>query len=150
MIRDGKYLELTPKTFDVLQMLVERPGEVVTKDEMLGRVWDGRFVEEGNLAVYICRLRRLLETTGNRRFIETVHGTGYRFVSHVIFVDNEEWPEDLTANNHLFPRSMHEDLAFDSAGDTPDGLTFWVGRIRLQNQNLMIRMEVGSERQTRP
>lgn len=76
VIRDGKYLELTPKTFDVLQLLVERSGEIVTKDEMLGTAWDGSFVEEGNLPVHITKLRALLNGAGGERFIETVQGTG--------------------------------------------------------------------------
>src|SRR5882762_7370694 len=91
VIRDGKYLDLTPRTFDVLQLLVERSGEIVTKDEMLGRVWNGSFIEEGNLPVHISKLRRLLDETGEERSIETVQGTGYRFTSRVRPVAEDEW-----------------------------------------------------------
>ena len=80
VLKDGKYLELTTKTFDVLQLLIENGGEVVTKDEILGKVWIGSFVEEGNLAVHISKLRRLLDESKNQPFIQTVQGSGYRFV----------------------------------------------------------------------
>ncbi len=60
-------------------MLVERSGEVVTKDELLGKVWNGSFVEEGNLPVQVGKLRRLLGENPTDRYIETVAGIGYRF-----------------------------------------------------------------------
>lgn len=81
VLRGGKYLELTTKTFDVLQLLIENRGAIVTKDEILGRVWNGSFVEEGNLAVHISKLRRLLDETPQQPFIETVQGSGYWFVA---------------------------------------------------------------------
>jgi DNA-binding winged helix-turn-helix (wHTH) protein len=58
-----------------LQYLIENAGKVVTKDELLGRVWNGSFVEESNLPVHISKLRRLLGESLDRRFIETVQGT---------------------------------------------------------------------------
>lgn len=81
VVKNGVVLDLTPKAFDVLQVLVESGGEIVTKDELLGKVWNGNFVEEGNLAVHISRLRDQLGHTKNERYIETVSGTGYRFVA---------------------------------------------------------------------
>lgn len=68
VMRKGRFLELTPKTYDVLELLVEKAGEIISKDEILGSVWNGSFVEEGNLAVHISKLRRLLETTEPERF----------------------------------------------------------------------------------
>ncbi len=61
VIKDGKVLDLTTKTFDVLQLLVQHSGEILTKDEMLNSVWNGQFVEEGNLSVQIAKLRRYLD-----------------------------------------------------------------------------------------
>src|SRR5690349_7139518 len=83
VIRENSHLELTTKTFDVLQFLIENAGNVVTKDEILGRVWNGSFVEESNLPVHISKLRRSLNESKDRRFIETVQGIGYRFVSPI-------------------------------------------------------------------
>lgn len=98
VLKEGQFLDLTPKTFDVLQLLVEKPGKIISKDEILGTVWNGSFVEEGNLAVHISKLRRLLETTEAERFIETVHGMGYRFTSQVDPVSRGDWLDQIAGN----------------------------------------------------
>src|SRR5687768_15357094 len=91
VIRGREHIELTTKTFDVLQFLIENGGKVVSKDELLGNVWNGNFVEESNLPVHISKLRRSLDETRDNRFIETVQGVGYRFVAPVDKVSIEEW-----------------------------------------------------------
>ena len=106
VLKDGKRVKLTTRTFDVLQLLVERSGETVTKDEILGEVWHGRFVEEGNLPVHIAKLRKILESTETERFIETVHGIGYRFVSPVQLVVPDEWKDEIFIPNC----NMHNEL----------------------------------------
>lgn len=99
VLKDGKRVDLTPKTFDVLQMLVERPGEIVTKDELLGTVWNGSFVEEGNLPVHVAKLRRQLDNGDSQRCIETVHGGGYRFAASVETVGAQEWQNHVVGFN---------------------------------------------------
>lgn len=89
LFKDGKRVDLTPRTFDVLQLLVENAGEVVTKDQILGKVWDGSFVEEGNLPVHISKLRRALNENSSERYIETVVSTGYRFILTVEIDENK-------------------------------------------------------------
>lgn len=108
VVKDGKRLALNPKTFDVLQMLVERAGEVVTKDELLGKVWNGSFVEEGNLPVHIAKLRRLLDGTDARRFIETAQGTGYRFIAPMESVSSEVWRKQLSGSGRRRTRSRSD------------------------------------------
>ena len=98
VIKNGKYLELTPKMFDILQLLVERSGSIVSKDEILGIVWSGSFVEEGNLCVHVSKLRQLLETKSGDRFIETAHVCGYRFVCAVQVVGEIEWEKHISFN----------------------------------------------------
>lgn len=105
VVRYGKYLKLTPRTFDVLQFLVVRHGEIVTKDEILGSVWDGSCVEEGNLPVHISKLRRLLGESDSERFIETVSGVGYRFTAPVKLTIGDEWLEVLPPANRTTPNS---------------------------------------------
>ena len=100
VVRNGEYLNLTPKTFDVLQLLVENYGAIVTKDEFFGKVWKDSFVEEGNLAVYISKLRGLLGETKNVSFIETAHGSGYRFILSVKSVSEDKWKNHLPNKNH--------------------------------------------------
>lgn len=96
VIKDDLHLELTTKTFDVLEFLVENAGKVLTKDEILGAVWSGNFVEESNLPVHISKLRKSLGESNEWRFIETVQGTGYRFVAPVTYSQESEW--HLAAN----------------------------------------------------
>jgi DNA-binding winged helix-turn-helix (wHTH) protein len=69
---------------DILGVLVERAGEVVSKDEIIAAVWPGTVVEDSNLTVQISALRRVLDrgrTQGS--CIQTVPGRGYRFVAVV-------------------------------------------------------------------
>ena len=70
---------LTAREFNVLEFLVRRAGQVVTKDEILAGVWDSDFDAESNIVeVYILRLRRKVDGPFGRRSIETVRGAGYR------------------------------------------------------------------------
>ena len=91
VIKDNECIELTTRTFDVLLYLIENAGKVVSKDEILGHVWSGNFVEESNLPVHISKLRKSLGETREVRFIETVQGTGYRFVAPVNEAPENEW-----------------------------------------------------------
>ncbi len=95
VIKDGIFLDLTPRTFDVLQLLVERCSEIVTKDEMLRKVWNGNFVEESNLSVQVYRLRQSLGETHFEQYIETSFGSGYRFVAKVELVMATLWNQKI-------------------------------------------------------
>ena len=84
LLKDEQPVPLTPKAIDTLLALVARHGHLVTKEELLQRVWPDAFVEENNLAQNISMLRRVLgEAVGAERFIETVPKRGYRFVAPV-------------------------------------------------------------------
>ena len=83
--RDGEPVPLTPKAFDVLVALLERPGQLISKEELLQKVWPETFVEESNLAYNVFALRKALgDTAENSRYIETVPKKGYRFRATVI------------------------------------------------------------------
>jgi len=79
--RDGVDLPLNPKAFDLLVELVRSSGKVVSKDELLERVWPGQFVEENNLSVHVSALRKLLGNGSAAKFIATIPGKGYSFVA---------------------------------------------------------------------
>ena len=82
--RDRQQVPLTPKAFDVLAALAEEPGRLVSKDELLRKVWPDTFVEESNLAYHIFAVRKALgDTAATPRYIETVPKRGYRFVAPV-------------------------------------------------------------------
>ena len=82
LLRDDSPVKLYPKQLDILLALVERAGEVVTKDELLRIVWPDATVEEGNLTTHISQLRKLLgDGRSHREYIVTLPGRGYRFVA---------------------------------------------------------------------
>ncbi len=73
---------LTAREFNVLEFLVRRAGQVLTKDEILAGVWDSDFDAESNIVeVYILRLRRKVDDPFGRCSIETVRGAGYRITT---------------------------------------------------------------------
>src|SRR4051794_27975563 len=84
LLKDGHQVPLTPKTVETLMALVERSGEIVTKDELMQRIWGDAAVEESNLAQYLHILRRTLGTMPDGRpYIETQRRRGYRFNGEV-------------------------------------------------------------------
>ena len=81
---ENESVALTRKAFEVLLLLVENRGKVVTKDDLMAKVWQGSFVEEANLTQTISVLRKTLgENPNQHRFIVTETGKGYRFVAPV-------------------------------------------------------------------
>lgn len=96
LLRNGEVVSLKSKDFDLLLVLVERKGEVMTKDDLMKLIWPDNFVEEGNLSVHIFSLRRALgETPEDHRYIVTVPGRGYSFVAEVrqLTTDNNDAPK---------------------------------------------------------
>jgi DNA-binding winged helix-turn-helix (wHTH) protein/tetratricopeptide (TPR) repeat protein len=82
--RAGQRIPLSGRAFDLLLMLVQRPGKLIKKEELLFSVWGESFVEEANLTVAISTLRRALnEDRRERKYIETVARRGYCFVAEV-------------------------------------------------------------------
>jgi TolB-like protein/DNA-binding winged helix-turn-helix (wHTH) protein/Tfp pilus assembly protein PilF len=78
--RGDTTVPLTPKAFDLLLLLIQKAGRIVTKDELMKTVWPDSFVEESNLTQTIFMVRKALEETSDRRYILTVQGQGYRFL----------------------------------------------------------------------
>ena len=76
-------IALTPKAFDVLLLLIQANGQVVSKNELMQAVWPDSFVEESNLTQTVFMLRKALGETANQRYILTVQGRGYRFAPEV-------------------------------------------------------------------
>lgn len=82
LLKDGEPVTLNPKAFDILLTLVESRGDVLSKDQLLEKIWPDQIVEEGNLKVHVSALRKALGQSGNEhRFIVTVPGRGYSFVA---------------------------------------------------------------------
>ena len=86
--RGSTEIHLTPKAFAVLHCLVERHGQLVTKDVLLERVWPGTVVGDAVLKVCVREIRKALgDEVGAPRFVATVHRRGYRFIADVTDVD---------------------------------------------------------------
>lgn len=81
---DGVPIQLGARAFDILAVLVERAGELVTKQELMSRVWPNVTVEEGVLRVHITKLRKVLRDGENgARYVINVPMRGYSFVASV-------------------------------------------------------------------
>ncbi|HEV2990705.1 MAG TPA: AAA-like domain-containing protein, partial [Candidatus Angelobacter sp.] len=80
LLRSGKVISLRPKLLDLLAILVQHAGHMLTKDELMAAVWPNAVVEESNLAVSVTELRKIL---GDENYIETVARRGYRFAASV-------------------------------------------------------------------
>jgi predicted ATPase/DNA-binding winged helix-turn-helix (wHTH) protein len=81
---NGQPVRLGSRAMSILSALVERPGELVSKDDLLASAWPSTHVEEGNLRVHIAALRRALgDSSELPRYIVNVAGRGYRFVASV-------------------------------------------------------------------
>ncbi|RXT37831.1 ATP-binding protein [Bradyrhizobium betae] len=83
--RDGVALPLGSRALDILIYLVERPGKVIAKQELIDHVWPGVTVEEGNLRVHVAAIRKALgDGQFGNRYITNVKGRGYSFVGAVV------------------------------------------------------------------
>jgi len=93
LLRGAEVVRVSPKAYDVLVALVQQRGRLVTKDELLKRIWPESFVEEGGLTVHMSALRKALGEDAHRPiYIETVAGSGYRFIAAVRFDSEHEKP----------------------------------------------------------
>jgi two-component system OmpR family response regulator len=76
--RRGRRMDLLPREFSLLEYLMRRPGQVVTRAMLLEEVWHYRFVPQTNLVdVHIGRLRRKMDGPGEAPMIESIRGTGF-------------------------------------------------------------------------
>ena len=86
LLEGGRRVRIGSRAFEILTVLVDRAGEVVSKDELIDRVWPKVFVDDSNLKTQVSALRRALgEVHASGRFIVTVPGRGYSFVAPVTF-----------------------------------------------------------------
>ena len=114
LLRQGEAVPLHSKAFDLLLTLVENHNKVLSKNELLDKVWENQFVEENNLTVHVAALRKALgETKDDHRFIVTVPGKGYRFVAEL----NEPANGELVVESHKFERILVEEEIEEAPGE---------------------------------
>jgi DNA-binding winged helix-turn-helix (wHTH) protein/tetratricopeptide (TPR) repeat protein len=121
--RGGQSVPLTPKAFDTLAELLAQHGEVLSKDELLERVWPGAFVEEATLTQNVYTLRKALGRAGaGRQYIATVPRRGYRFVAPVEV--EEGGPERQAAQAPVGSLAV---LPFEPLGGDPEDAYLGLG-----------------------
>ena len=87
LLEGDKPVRLGSRALEILVVLLERPGELVSKEQLMGRVWPDIFVEPANLTVHISALPRMLrDGRDGNRFIINIPGRGYSFVASVTVV----------------------------------------------------------------
>ena len=80
LFRDGREIRISPKAFELLQLLIEQQTRAVAKSDIHSRLWPGTFVSETNLSSLIAELRRALDDPPqSSQYIRTVHRFGYAF-----------------------------------------------------------------------
>jgi DNA-binding winged helix-turn-helix (wHTH) protein len=84
LLENGRPVPLGSRALEILIVLLGRPGQLVSKQELMARVWPNIFVDPANLTVHMSALRRLLrDGRDGNRFIINIPGRGYTFVSSV-------------------------------------------------------------------
>jgi DNA-binding winged helix-turn-helix (wHTH) protein/TolB-like protein/Tfp pilus assembly protein PilF len=88
LLKQGAQVDITPKTYDTLLVLLQNNPRMLSKEELMQTLWPNSFVEESNLTQQISMIRKALgESAGDRRYIVTVPGRGYRFTGDVKAVE---------------------------------------------------------------
>ena len=83
LVRGGEEAHLPPKAFDLLKLLVENRPRVLSKNELIERVWPGVFVSDASLAKVVSKIRRAIGQDDDARIVRTVHGCGYAFAAEL-------------------------------------------------------------------
>ncbi|MBS1794619.1 MAG: PD40 domain-containing protein [Acidobacteria bacterium] len=114
LFEGDRVVSLTPKAFELLLVLVQRPGSVLKKEELLELVWANTFVDENNLPRTVSALRKALgEEPTEHKYIMTVPGQGYRFVADVREVETQ----DAETGPPLTERLNHSTIQPNPAAD---------------------------------
>ena len=77
--RNGKIFNLTPKEYQLLYHLMKRPGQVVSRNELISTIWQDKECFPNLIDVYIDRLRAIIDKPYNSNYIKTAYGHGYYF-----------------------------------------------------------------------
>jgi Tol biopolymer transport system component/DNA-binding winged helix-turn-helix (wHTH) protein len=123
LIRDGEVVTLPPKALDLLLILVENSGHVLSKERLMREVWPNTIVEEANLSHQVFILRKALgEEKNGVKFIKTIPRRGYRFVAPVVEVQDE--PADIliteqTRSRIIIEEEFHPPATFIEAAGVP-------------------------------
>lgn len=128
LTRGSQPVELTPKGFELLSVLVEHHGRLLKKDELMEKIWADSFVEESNLTFNIRQLRKILgDNAHNPTFIKTVRQHGYRFIADVKQVHEEDKVSEenkILENKILIEEDKPKDETFAAIVSPPPKVAF--------------------------
>ena len=145
LLEAGRAIHLSPKAFDVLQVLLEARPTVVPKAELHDRIWPGTYVVDANLSVLIGEIRRALaDSAQTPRYIRTVHKVGYAFCG-----DAEAPPSPRPAGTGSRYWLAWSDRTFAlSAGDNVIGRNpecgIWVDAAGVSRRQARVRLAADS------
>jgi len=151
--RDGALVPLTPKVFDILLVLVQNGGRVLTKTEMMDLVWLDTAVEESNLGRNVSTLRKALgDAPGEYRYIETIPWRGYRFIAKVRQCSDERAAIDSLAvlpflNENADPAT---DYLADGITESLINKLSRVANLKVMSRNSVFRYKAGEHKSDFP
>ncbi|MGA1369828.1 MAG: winged helix-turn-helix domain-containing protein, partial [Blastocatellia bacterium] len=117
LLQDGEPVPLSPKGWQILWYLIQRPGELVSKEELLREIWPDQIVEEGSLFQQVSHLRRTLgDNPRSPTYILTIPGKGYLF-NHPVTLEVQEFPPVANpGREHPAPAISAPGLSKESRG----------------------------------
>jgi TolB-like protein/DNA-binding winged helix-turn-helix (wHTH) protein/Tfp pilus assembly protein PilF len=135
LLRNNHSVHLPPKAIETLLALVEKPGHVLEKAELLSRVWPDTFVEEATLAQNIFILRKTLgENADEKEYIETVPKRGYRFVAAVRVVEASALLRSAQETSPQAPRTSRRIWAVSITAGILLSAGIWISWQRLEQR----------------
>jgi DNA-binding winged helix-turn-helix (wHTH) protein/TolB-like protein/Tfp pilus assembly protein PilF len=136
--KDGVPLQISPRAFDTLLLLVDRAPHLISKSTLMNAVWAESFVEEANLAVVISVLRKALGDDGQeRKYIQTVPKLGYRFIAEVRRGSNGFSEPEVAGNSELDTKPRIT-AAVASAGVPPPPVASGMAWLRNRNSKIVL------------
>lgn len=137
LLHGGVAVRIGCRALDLLTALVQHPGELMTKGELMAHVWPTTTVGEGNLKVAVAALRRALNDDADAaRYIATVTGRGYRFIAPV-GVAGMQRDDAMVARDALDPSGFAGDGRAEAGGLAIDG------EITLRLDGVTVRARLG-------
>ncbi len=115
-----KPLDIPLKEIELLCVLTENGGELITKDELLNRVWQDSFVEESNLTRHIYRLRKMFAEYGeSEEIIQNVPRRGYRFTGKIVHKVFEQTDDEFVFERHQKQQFIIEEITQTNSPELP-------------------------------
>ncbi|WP_312240762.1 winged helix-turn-helix domain-containing protein [Pantoea sp.] len=84
LLKNDQPINLPPKEVSVLRFLIENADKILTKEQIIEKVWNGGIVSDESLTRCIYVIRKMLEQTEKNKYIDTLYGKGYRFICPIV------------------------------------------------------------------